>query len=171
MWYKNTRAQNLFVLMVFSIGLLGSVYALTAEEELSQVDRENVYAQVFEYLFEHNHSMNQGSPDVFFLAIYDEDPPPRLLRYFSNHTPVVLNQSSSYIPYSFTFPVVLKKDHSKAGITFNIVSIHKRRNGHIVVEASFYEDRGSSAIYEIKLKKRENEFVVLSAKTVKLGAS
>ena len=152
MWYKNTQAQNLFILLVFTAGLLGTLYLLQLKEDLTPEEEYMIEREVFSHLFGNNHSAKQNTSKYYFIGVSNSDPSLELLESFSDHVPKVKPLSKAQRPVDFGTTVTLRDDSTKSGIIFHINKMSKRLDGKVYVEASYYEAYMSSASYNYLLE-------------------
>lgn len=162
MWYKNTRVQNLFVLLVFTAGILGSLYLLQLKENLTPEEKLKVERIVFSHLFENNNSQAQNSSSYSFIGVSNTDPSQKLLESFSDHVPKVKPISKAKIPTEWGIPVTIQDDSTKSGVVYKINYITKRLDGKIYIEASYFEAYMSSASYTYLLEFINDEYRIVN---------
>lgn len=160
MWYKNVRAQNILILALSFIGLIGSVYVFTLNWELSTKERNQIEEEVFSSLVDYLTYHPKVEIDYLFIGTSGSDPSPDILNSFKNHIPTVDPISSSRKSFGFSAPVVHKADVNKRGIQINLESLKRESNGDVNVRTVIYKDRAASATYIFTLRKYDGVYRV-----------
>jgi hypothetical protein len=160
MWYKNIRAQNLLILALSFIGLMGSVYVFNLKWEISTEERNQIQQEVFSSLVDYLTYHPKVEIDYLFIGTTGKDPSPEILNKFENHISNVEPISSSRKSFGFSAPVVHKADVNKRGIQINLESLERESNGDVNVRTVLYQDRAASATYSFILSKRNGIYRV-----------
>lgn len=162
MWYKNVRAQNILILALSFLGLMGSVYVFNLKLEINQDDRRQIETAVFTSLVDYLTYHPKTDFDYLFLGVSGSDPSPEILDKFQDHRPTVEPISSSKITFGFSAPVVHKSDLTQRGIQIDLESLDREANGNVIVRTALYQDRVVSATYLYILKKFQGRYRVVT---------
>ncbi|MCG2589714.1 hypothetical protein [Rhodohalobacter sulfatireducens] len=160
MWYKNVRAQNILILALSFIGLMGSVYVFNLNWELSTKERNQIEVEVFSSLVDYLTYHPKVEIDYLFIGTTGKDPSPEILNKFEDHISNVGPISSSRKSFGFSAPVVHKEDVNKRGIQINLESLERESNGDVNVRTVIYQDRAASATYVFTLSKYDGVYRV-----------
>ena len=132
---------TLFILCTFII--LPSVQAQNIERDL------DVSQTMFSYLIKHNGSYQGATAPVYFLKLYQADPPKSLLEKFNEvHTVIKPSSMAKIGPPKEKAITVYDADTGNLGVILNIHSIKWSDENSVLIKAGYYEGLRSS---EIKL--------------------
>ncbi|TYK64141.1 hypothetical protein [Colwellia echini] len=125
-------------------------YILLPSAHAQHMERDLVVSQtMFSYLIEHNGSYQGTSAPVYFLKLYQADPPKSLLDKFNEARTVIKPSSMANIgPPREKAITVYDADTGNTGVILNIHSIKWSGENSVLVKAGYYEGLRSS---EIKL--------------------
>lgn len=160
MWYKNVRAQNLLILALSLIGLMGSVYVFNLKLEINQEDRRQIESAVFKSLVDYLTYHPKTDFDYIFLGVSGSDPSVEILNKFQDHRPTVEPISTSRKSFGFSAPVVHKSDATKRGIQIDLENLDRESNGDVTVRTALYQDKAASATYLFILSKHNGIYRV-----------
>ncbi len=166
MWYKNIKAQNFLILALSSIGIMGSIYAVTLKSAINVEERHQIETEVFTMLVNYITNHPKINLDYIFLGVSGSDPSPEIFNTYHNHRPTVKPISSSQVTFGFTAPVVYKSDLTKRGIQIDLEILDKEPSGYVKVLSSLYQNKVTSASYEYTLARSEGIYRIISVNRI-----